>query len=39
MTEENLDSNQEIITDIEPKFEPLKPGEVGSFGHNYLTYH
>ena len=35
MNQENLDNNEKIITDIESKFEPLKPGEVASFGQNF----
>lgn len=35
MTKENLDNNEELITNIEPKFEPLQSGEVASFCQDF----
>ncbi len=35
MNQENLDKNEEIITEMEPRFEALKPGEVASFSQDF----
>ncbi|MGK7920711.1 MAG: KGK domain-containing protein [Trichodesmium sp.] len=35
MNQENLDNNEEMETDMEPRFEALKPGEVASFSQDF----